>query len=91
MRNKIVYVFIFAAMLLTGWTGAAQEKIIKGFSGGMMVHTGYQYGGDNPFNLDISDPTFGIGGCAKLHLSKHFRAGFEGYFSTAQLSKNVQS
>ena len=81
MRNKIVYVFIFAAMLLTGWTGAAQEKFIKGFSGGMMVHGGYLSGGDNPFNIEPSGPTFGIGGVAKLHLSDHFRAGFEGYFS----------
>ena len=50
---------------------AEGKKAIKGFSGGMMVHSGYQYGGDNPYNLNISSPTFGIGGCAKLHLSKH--------------------
>ena len=33
---------------------AQEKKFIKGFSGGMMVHSGYQYGGDNPFGLDIS-------------------------------------
>jgi hypothetical protein len=57
---------------------AQDKKLIKGFSGGMMVHSGYQYGGDNPFGLDISSPTFGIGGCAKLNFTDHFRAGFEG-------------
>ena len=57
---------------------AKEKKVIKGFSGGMMVHAGYQFGCDNPYGLDISSPTFGIGGCAKIHLSKHFRTGFEG-------------
>ena len=55
---------------------AGEKKVIKGFSGGMMIHTGYQFGGDNPYSLNISSPTFGIGGCAKLHLTKHFRTGF---------------
>ena len=70
---------------------AQEEGFIKGFSGGMMVHSGYQYGCDNPFGLDISSPTFGIGGCAKLHLSDHFRTGFEGYFSTAPIKQGVES
>ena len=70
---------------------AQDNKVIKGFSGGMMIHSGYQYGCDNPFGLDISAPTFGIGGCAKLHLSNHFRTGFEGYFSTAPIRKGVES
>ena len=70
---------------------AQDNKVIKGFSGGMMIHSGYQYGCDNPFDLDISAPTFGIGGCAKLHLSNHFRTGFEGYFSTAPIRKGVES
>ena len=70
---------------------AQDKKLVKGFSGGMMVHSGYQYGGDNPFGLDISSPTFGIGGCAKLNFTDHFRAGFEGYFSTAPIKKGVES
>ena len=70
---------------------AQNNKVINGFSGGMMVHSGYQYGCDNPFGLDISAPTFGIGGCAKLHLSDHFRTGFEGYFSTAPIRQGVES
>ena len=69
----------------------AKPKVIKGFSGGMMVHTGYQFGCDNPYNLNISSPTFGLGGCAKLHFTKHFRAGFEGYFSTAPVRNGVES
>ena len=72
-------------------TFAQDTKFIKGFSGGMMVHSGYQYGSDNPFGLDISSPTFGIGGCAKIHLTEHFRTGFEGYFSTAPIRNGVES
>ena len=84
---------IFTILLVGGAVGAfAQEnKFIKGFSGGMMVHSGYQYGCDNPFGLNISSPTFGIGGCAKLHLTEHFRTGFEGYFSTAPIRKGAMS
>ena len=70
---------------------AQENKVIKGFSGGMMIHSGYQFGGDNPYGLDISSPTFGMGGCAKLHFTDHFRAGFEGYFSSAPIRKGVES
>ena len=89
MKNRITYVFIIAALFLTGWTGAAQEKAIKGFSGGMMVHGGYLSGGDNPFGIEPSGTTFGIGGVAKVHLSKHFRTGFEGYFSTMGIDQEM--
>lgn len=66
----------------------AQEKnIIKGFSGGMMAHTGYMSGGDNPFGFNPQGMTFGLGGCAKLHFTDHFRAGFEGYFSNVGLKE----
>jgi hypothetical protein len=88
--HRLLFTLILSAVFVTG-TYADEKKAIKGFSGGMMVHSGYQYGGDNPYNLDISSPTFGIGGCAKLHLSNHFRAGFEGYFSTAPINSVVQS
>ena len=84
---------IISILFFVGGVGAyAQDsKFIKGFSGGMMVHSGYQYGCDNPFGLEISSPTFGIGGCAKLHLSDHFRTGFEGYFSTAPIRQGAES
>ena len=81
---------ILLSVLLVTFSYAQEKNVIKGFSGGMMVHTGYQFGGDNPYNLNISSPTFGIGGCAKIHLSKHFRTGFEGFFSTAPIYKDVQ-
>lgn len=91
MRFYTLIISIFLSFIGVMEASAQENKIIKGFSGGMMVHSGYQYGCDNPFGLDISSPTFGIGGCAKLNLSDHFRTGFEGYFSTAPVRKGVES
>lgn len=88
--HLITVIIAFALSVCTGFAGNGGTKAIKGFSGGMMVHAGYLSGGDNPYGYEASGTTFGIGGVAKLHLSKHFRAGFEGYFSNMGLSKNIQ-
>lgn len=91
MKIRALILGILFSMGGVAAMSAQDQEVIKGFSGGMMVHSGYQYGCDNPFGLNISSPTFGIGGCAKLHLSEHFRAGFEGYFSTAPIKRGVVS
>ena len=91
MKIRALMLGILFSMGGVAAMSAQDKEVIKGFSGGMMVHSGYQYGCDNPFGLNISSPTFGIGGCAKLHFSEHFRAGFEGYFSTAPIKRGVVS
>ena len=91
MKIRTLLTIALLSLCSTTMLHAQEKKFIKGFSGGMMVHSGYQYGGDNPFGLDISSPTFGIGGCAKLNFTDHFRAGFEGYFSTAPIKKGAVS
>ena len=91
MKSYRYVVILFLCLLTAFSVHAENKKFIKGFSGGMMVHTGYQFGCDNPFGLDINSPTFGLGGCAKLHFTDHFRAGFEGYFSTAPVRDGVES
>lgn len=87
MRKRFAAVLSMMIMVCVGVS--AQEKVVKGFSGGMMVHAGYLEGCDNPFGYNAKGTTFGIGGVAKLHLTKHFRAGFEGYFSNMGLSKGL--
>lgn len=87
MKRFVTFTAII--LLLTSVQGYAQNKTIKGFSGGMMVHTGYLAGGDNPFGISPKGATFGIGGVAKLHLSNHFRAGFEGYFSNMGIDQEL--
>ncbi len=82
---------IFAMIVLSCGASIAQERsLIKGFSGGMMIHSGYQTGCDNPFGYNMQGATLGIGGVARLHLTDHFRTGFEGYVSTLGLKRNIE-
>lgn len=75
----------------------AQKFGYKGFSGGMMVHTGYVFSGsysiintsgDVISRQKMSGSPFGIGGALKIHLSEHFRVGTEGYVSTLNYNHN---
>lgn len=83
MKIKIlsaILLYILSAAIVTAQENKT-EKIYQGFSGGMMVHTGFLSGGDSPLGYSPSGPTFGIGGAARVHLGKRLRVGFEGYFS----------
>lgn len=90
MMKRFLTVLLFIAICFSV-TAREKDRFIKGFSGGMMLHSGYQFGGDNPFGFNPKGATFGIGGVARIHLSEHFRTGFEGYFSTMGLKKEVKS
>ena len=91
MKRRLITTILLAAVLsAAACAGNKEGKFIKGFSGGMMVHTGYLTGCDNPFEYNASGTTFGIGGVAKLHLTDHFRTGFEGYFSSMGLDKDIK-
>lgn len=62
----------------------------RGFSGGMMLHTGYV--GSKDLNITslqgtvhkqkVGGAPVGIGGAIKLMFGRHFRIGVEGYVST---------
>lgn len=62
----------------------------RGFSGGMMLHTGYlssqrfNYSdlSGNVFSKKISGMPVGIGGAIRFQFGDHFRIGTEGYSST---------
>lgn len=86
---KRLFIITLIILLGHGITTAQESKLIKGFSGGMMIHTSYLNGCDNPRGYNMQGTTFGIGGVARLHLTDHFRTGFEGYVSTMGLSKNI--
>lgn len=83
---KVRIYIIITLLLSTLLCGAQEKKVIKGFSGGMMAHSGYMFGSDNRYG-NPKGVTFGLGGCAKLHFTDHFRVGFEGYFSNVGLKK----
>lgn len=89
MCKKNFIVAILATLVLS--SALAQEGLkYRGFSGGMMVHSGYLQ--SNSFDLQtiqgnyitsskVEGMPFGIGGAARLHFGKHLRVGGEGYVS----------
>ena len=82
-------VLVWAAALAAQIPAHAQnEKVIRGFDGGMMVHTGYLFGNIGPEEFPAKGVPFGIGGVIRLHLGKHLRLGSEGYVSTLNQRKN---
>ena len=85
--KRFILLSILSIMIIT--TSSAQEKkFIKGYDGGMMVHTGYVTNSVSPLDYYAEGPTFGIGGLVKLRLSDHFRNGVEGYISTMGQMEN---
>ena len=91
MRAKVLFICILFAcgMCAQVSEGIAKNKVYQGFSGGMMLHTGYLFGrdGNAPQTADgrLCSPQgalFGIGGALRVHLWKHLRTGFEGFVST---------
>ncbi len=72
-----------AICLLVFLSASAQEKkVLRGFDGGMMVHTGFLTGNLNAIDYTAKGAPMGIGGVIRLHLGDHFRIGSEGYVST---------
>lgn len=75
--------FLAAICLLIALSVSAQEKkFLRGFDGGMMVHTGYLHGNLDAIGYEAKGLPIGIGGVIRLHLGEHFRIGSEGYVST---------
>ncbi|MCL2131150.1 MAG: hypothetical protein FWH36_01650 [Lentimicrobiaceae bacterium] len=69
------------------------KKVFQGYSGGMMVHTGYISAGevnlpDFQEKIKIQGMPWGLGGVLRFHFGKHLRIGGEGYNSTLHYGKN---
>lgn len=66
----------------------------SGYAGGMMINTGYLFGGNYTLNGNsgsINGVPFGIGGAMKFCFGKHLRVGFEGYTTTLSYNDNGSS
>lgn len=61
---------------------AQEKKLLRGFDGGMMIHTGFLSGNLDAIGYNAKGLPAGIGGVIRLHLGEHFRVGGEGYLST---------
>lgn len=69
-------------LLLAATAMAQKRKLLHGFDGGMMIHTGYLQGNLDAIDYTAKGAPTGIGGVIRLHLGNHFRIGSEGYVST---------
>lgn len=78
---KRIISFLLVTILCTGTAHSQEKKTIRGFDGGMMIHTGYIHGNIIPLNHEIAGAPLGIGGVIHLHLGEHCRIGSEGYVS----------
>lgn len=88
---KIKTIILSFAFISTFLALEAQDGLkYRGFSGGMMLHSGYLNSGN--FDLQTSSGSilstnkaqgmpFGMGGAARLHFGNHLRVGGEGYVS----------
>lgn len=82
MKRLIILIILSVMIIQTSASAQEKKKFIKGYDGGMMVHTGYVTNSVSPLSYYAEGATFGIGGLIKLRFSDHFRNGFEGYIST---------
>lgn len=87
MYHKPITLPVFVAALLflvisVNTMSAQKKKILTGFDGGMMVHSGYLKGTMGPEKIPAEGLPFGLGGVLRVHLGKHIRIGGEGYVST---------
>ena len=88
MKNLITFILLLCSIFAT-----AQEKKGKmaysGFSGGMMLHSGYVESknftfANNGKTLKLKGLAFGIGGQARVYFGEHLRVGVEGYVTDHQ-------
>ena len=86
--KKICFLILLCTLSFFGFSQNFFQY--NGFSGGMMVHSGYLQSKDFTIatnnghslqNLQAKGVPFGIGGAAKVHLGKYLRVGGEGYVS----------
>lgn len=66
----------------------AKAKVLTGFNGGMMLHTGYLYGTIPEIGYKAQGAPFGLGGTLRLQLGQHWMIGGEGYVSTLRQMHN---
>lgn len=86
MRQRLFFLILFVSSMAFAATDST--TIFQGYSGGMMLHTGYLFG-DNPAavlpdgsSLSSKGMTCGIGGSLRVNLMRHLRVGCEGFVST---------
>ena len=95
VKKNLISVLCWMLLFLSATAQQENSKKIyfQGYSGGMMLHTGYLWGGeiniiDYQENTKIQGAPFGLGGLLRFHFGQHLRIGGEGYNSTLHYRKN---
>lgn len=76
------FLLILFTLIVTTATANDDNKVFRGYEGGMMLHTGYLNGNVAPLSHQAKGMTKGIGGAIRLKFGNHWRIGTEGYTST---------
>ena len=86
-KTLLLFSYILLFLQLNAQETNTKKKYIQAYSGGMMLHTGYLFGGelniaDSPEKMTMAGAPLGIGGMMRFHIGKHFCIGGEGYNSS---------
>lgn len=99
-RTRLLAASLPLLLCLALTAGASDNRkstmAYSGFSGGMMLHTGYVSAGTVSFTasgegavgVDMRGLPYGIGGALKVGFGKYLRIGTEGYVSTLNYGEN---
>lgn len=86
--KKIITLSLFLILSVSLFAGERSRLAYSGYSGGMMVHTGYLSAGTITINsggesvsYNMSGAPVGIGGAMKFNFGGNLRLGMEGYAS----------
>ena len=98
-RYKKIFLFcncVIACLPLFAQDTSEKKFSFQGYSGGMMLHSGYLFGGhinlpNTSESVDINGIPFGLGGTLRVHFGKHLRIGMEGYTSTLYYGEQRKS
>ena len=95
MIHKKLLLLLYSLLFIlpaTAQDASSKKMYLQGYSGGMMLHTGYLSGGKVNINpretIELQGAPFGLGGLLRFHFGKHLRIGGEGYNSTLHYGKN---
>lgn len=93
--KRILLLLLLAFISLKVMNAQSGKLSFKGYSGGMMLHTGYvsgsafaySDGAGNGGTARVSGMPVGIGGAVRFHFGEHLRIGSEGYSSSVYHGK----
>lgn len=88
MKRFFSLVFILSLICFNLLARDDSGKIVRGYDGGMMLHTGYISGENMVLGNKAAGMPMGIGGAIRMHVGNHFRLGTEGYTSSLSLRDN---